>query len=134
MYHFIFQSEVLSHSNYPPKKDKLGNACRVTYVRREFLVSLPSYYVLFFPIYSTSFFTLDDTNARKHFLKAMNSAHDSGDYMCQLNDVALNQYIMELTDSFKSQRKLRKYNYKGGSILPRPQRAEHIGAARNCSS
>ena len=68
----IFQP-VLSHSNYPEKKkDKLGTARRVIYVRRELLVSPPSYYDLLFPIYSTYFFTLDDTNAKKHFLKAIN--------------------------------------------------------------
>ena len=55
-------------------------------------------------IYSTCFFTLDDTNAQKHFLKAINSAYDSGRYMCQLHDVDLTKYIMELTDSFKRQR------------------------------
>lgn len=39
----IFQP-VLSHSNYPEKKkDKLGTARRVIYVRRELLVSPPSY-------------------------------------------------------------------------------------------
>lgn len=40
----IFQP-VLSHSNYPEKKkeDKLGTARRVIYVRRDLLVSPPSY-------------------------------------------------------------------------------------------
>ena len=58
----FFSQKVLSHSNYPEKKkDKLGTARRVIYVRREFLVSLPCNYVMFFPIYGTCFFSLDDT-------------------------------------------------------------------------
>ncbi|KAL9987554.1 hypothetical protein ACROYT_G001882 [Oculina patagonica] len=52
---------------------------------------------------STCFFTLEDSNAKKDFLKAINSAHGSGGYMCQLQDVPLNKYLMALTDDFKSQ-------------------------------
>lgn len=76
---------------------------------------------VFFLFIVPACFTLDDTNAPKQFLEAINSTHDSDGYMCQLHDVAMNRYIMEL------KAKARKYHYKGGSILPKPRRVEDKG-------
>jgi hypothetical protein len=48
------------------------------------------------------FSLLWNANARHRFLKAINTGR-SGGYMCQLHDVALNRYIIDLTDTFKAQ-------------------------------
>lgn len=53
--------------------------------------------------FSTCFFTLDDANARNKLLKAINSSQGAGGYMCQLHDVVLSRYIMQLTDNFRAE-------------------------------